>query len=67
MRANDPVWLRLKLETLAKTASDRRLRYALPPHGELKKMPSVCSAVAQLVRLAVRAVERAARRKSTGR
>ncbi len=50
MRANDPVWLRLKLETLAKTASDDAFDMPFPPHGELKKMPSVCSAVAQLVR-----------------
>jgi len=50
MRANDPVWLRLKLETLAKTASDDAFEMPFPPHGELKKMPSVCSAVAQLVR-----------------
>jgi len=50
MRANDPVWLRLKLETLAKTASDDAFEMPFPPHGELKKMPSVCSAVAHLVR-----------------
>src|SRR5712671_619245 len=50
MRANDPGWLRLKLETLAKTASDDAFDMPFPPHGELKKMPSVCSAVAQLVR-----------------
>jgi ribonucleoside-diphosphate reductase alpha chain len=50
MRANDPVWLRLKLDTLAKTASDDAFDMPFPPHGENKRMPSVCSAVAQLVR-----------------
>src|SRR5690349_8490250 len=50
MRASDPAWLRLKLETLAKTASDDAFDMPFPPHGELKRMPSICSAVAQLVR-----------------
>jgi len=50
MRANDPAWLRLKLDTLAKTTSDDAFDMPFPPHGELKRMPSVCSAVAQLVR-----------------
>jgi len=38
-----PAWLRLKLDTLAKTSGRRRLRHALPPHGEKKRMPSLCS------------------------
>ena len=50
MRANDPAWLRLKLDTLAKTASDDAFDMPFPPHGEKKRMPSLCSAVAQLVR-----------------
>ena len=50
MRASDPAWLRLKLDTLAKTAGDDAFDMPFPPHGELKRMPSVCSAVAQLVR-----------------
>jgi ribonucleoside-diphosphate reductase alpha chain len=50
MRASDPAWLRLKLDTLAKTASDDAFDMPFPPHGELKRMPSICSAVAQLVR-----------------
>jgi len=32
----------------------RRLRHALPAHGERKRMPSICSAVAQAGALAVR-------------
>jgi ribonucleoside-diphosphate reductase alpha chain len=50
MRANDPGWLRLKLETLAKTSGDDAFEMPFPPHGEKKRMPSLCSAVAQLVR-----------------
>jgi ribonucleoside-diphosphate reductase alpha chain len=50
MRANDPAWLRLKLDTLAKTASDDAFDMPFPPHGEKKRMPSLCSAVAQLLR-----------------
>jgi len=50
MRANDPAWLRLKLDTLAKTAGDDAFDMPFPPHGEKKRMPSLCSAVAQLVR-----------------
>jgi len=50
MRANDPAWLRLKLDTLAKTVGDDAFDLAFPPHGENKRMPSVTSAVAQLVR-----------------
>ncbi|MGC2520856.1 MAG: adenosylcobalamin-dependent ribonucleoside-diphosphate reductase [Burkholderiales bacterium] len=50
MRANDPAWLRLKLDTLAKTAGDDAFEMPFPPNGEKKHMPSLCSAVAQLVR-----------------
>ncbi len=50
MRANDPAWLRLKLETLAKTVGDDAFDMPFPPSGEKKRMPSLCSAVAQLVR-----------------
>jgi ribonucleoside-diphosphate reductase alpha chain len=50
MRANDPAWLRLKLDALAKTAGDDAFDMPFPPLGERKPMPSACSAVAQLVR-----------------
>jgi ribonucleoside-diphosphate reductase alpha chain len=50
MRANDPGWLRLKLDTLAKTIGDDAFDMVFPPHGEVKRMPSVVSALAQLVR-----------------
>ncbi len=50
MRANDPGWLRLKLETLAKAAGDDAFEMPFPPHGEPKRMPSIVSAFAQVVR-----------------
>jgi ribonucleoside-diphosphate reductase alpha chain len=49
MRANDPGWLRLKLETLAKTAGDDPFDMPFPPSGEMKRMPSVVSAFAQVL------------------
>ena len=50
MRADDPAWLRLKLDTLAKTMGDDAFDMPFPPHGEKMHMPSVTAAVAQLVR-----------------
>jgi ribonucleoside-diphosphate reductase alpha chain len=49
MRANDPGWLKLKLETLAKTAGDDSFDMAFPPTGEKKRMPSTVSAFSQLI------------------
>ena len=50
MRANDAGWLKLKLDSLAKAAGDDAFEMAFPPHGEKKRMPSVVSALAQVVR-----------------
>ena len=50
MRANDPGWLKLKLDTLAKTSGDDAFDMPFPPHGERKLMPSIVSAFAQVVR-----------------
>jgi ribonucleoside-diphosphate reductase alpha chain len=49
MRANDQGWLRLKLDTLAKAGGDA-FEMPFPPRGEKKRMPSVVSAFAQVVR-----------------
>ena len=50
MRANDRGWLKLKLETLAKTRGDDNCSIPFPPDGEQKQMPSLVAAVAQLLR-----------------
>ncbi len=50
MRANDRAWLKLKLDTLARTRGDETFDMPFPPHGENKRMPGVVAAVAQLVR-----------------
>ena len=50
MRANDRGWLKLKLETLAKTVGEKPFELRFPPHGEQKLMPGVVSAFAQVVR-----------------
>ncbi len=48
MRANDHGWLAMKLEALAKTPGDS-FEMPMPPHGERKRMPSVVSAMAQVI------------------
>jgi ribonucleoside-diphosphate reductase alpha chain len=50
MRANDRAWLKLKLDTLAKTRGDDACSIPFPPHGELKPVPSLVAGVAQLIR-----------------
>ena len=50
MRANDHAWLMLKLEALAKTGGDDAFDMPFPPRGEKKRMPSVVSAFAQVVK-----------------
>ncbi|MBS1160382.1 MAG: adenosylcobalamin-dependent ribonucleoside-diphosphate reductase [Proteobacteria bacterium] len=49
MRANDAGWLEMKLDALAKTPGDS-FELPMPPHGERKRMPSVVSAMAQIIR-----------------
>ncbi|MCL2887202.1 MAG: adenosylcobalamin-dependent ribonucleoside-diphosphate reductase [Betaproteobacteria bacterium] len=49
MRANDHGWLEMKLDALAKTPGDS-FDMPMPPHGERKRMPSVVSAMAQVIR-----------------
>ena len=48
MRANDHGWLQMKLEALARTPGDS-FEMPTPPHGEKKRMPSVVSAMAQVI------------------
>jgi len=48
MRANDAGWLQMKLDALAKTPGDS-FELPMPPHGERKRVPSVVSAMAQII------------------
>ncbi len=50
MRADDPGWLKVKLDALARAGGDEPFDMAFPPHGEIKRMPSVVAAFAQVVR-----------------
>ena len=50
MRACDPGWLQMKLDTLARAGGDEPFDMAFPPLGEIKRMPSVVAAFAQVVR-----------------
>ena len=50
MRARDPVWLRMKLEMLMKTAGDDAFDMPMPPDGEMKRMPSLVAAFAHLLK-----------------
>ncbi len=53
MRADDHAWLMLKLDALAKAGGDDAFDMPFPPRGEKKRMPSLVSAFAQLVRYRV--------------
>ncbi len=54
MRANDPAWLKLKLDSLSNTPSaGESFDMAFPPNGERQLMSSSVSAFAQLVRFRV--------------
>ncbi|HMM55237.1 MAG TPA: adenosylcobalamin-dependent ribonucleoside-diphosphate reductase [Candidatus Desulfobacillus sp.] len=53
MRAQDRAWLKLKLDTLARTRGGEMFDMPFPPHGEMKRMPGVAAAVAQVVRYRV--------------
>ena len=50
MRANDRGWLKLKLDTLARTVGEKSFEMPFPPHGEKKLVPGTVSAFAQVVR-----------------
>jgi len=53
MRAEDAAWLNMKLDMLARTSGDDAFDCAMPPDGELKRMPSMVSAFARIVRYRV--------------
>ncbi len=50
MRANDPGWLKLKLDVLAKTVGDASFDLPFPPTGEHRRMPGVVAAFANVIR-----------------
>ncbi|HXF80497.1 MAG TPA: ribonucleoside-diphosphate reductase, adenosylcobalamin-dependent, partial [Usitatibacter sp.] len=50
MRADDRAWLKMKLDVLADTVGDDAFEMRFPPHGEMRKVPGVVSAMAQAVR-----------------
>ena len=49
MRARDRVWLRMKLEIIARTAGDEAFDVAMPPDGRSERCPSVVAAFARIV------------------
>lgn len=50
MRTRDPVWVRMKLEMLMKTAGDDAFDMPMPPDGEVRRMPSLVAAFAHLLK-----------------
>ncbi|MBI5430502.1 MAG: adenosylcobalamin-dependent ribonucleoside-diphosphate reductase [Nitrosomonadales bacterium] len=50
MRTRDPVWIRMKLEMLMKTAGDDAFDMPMPPNGEVMRMPSLVAAFAHLLK-----------------
>ena len=50
MRTRDPVWIRMKLEMLMKSAGDDAFDMPMPPDGEMKRMPSLVAAFAHLLK-----------------
>jgi ribonucleoside-diphosphate reductase alpha chain len=50
MRTLDPVWVRMKLEMLMKTAGDDAFDMPMPPDGQIKRMPSLVAAFAHLLK-----------------
>jgi len=50
LRANDPAWLRLKLDALTTVAEERSFEMPFPPHGERRLFPGVVAATAAVIR-----------------
>jgi ribonucleoside-diphosphate reductase alpha chain len=53
MRARDPVWVRMKLEMLMKTAGDDAFDMPMPPDGAVTRMPSLVAAFAHLLKFRI--------------
>ncbi len=56
MRTEDPVWVRMKLEMLMKTAGDDAFDMPMPPDGDVQRMPSLVSAFAHLLKYRIEAL-----------
>ena len=50
MRTNDRGWLALKLDAMTRTVGEEAFDMRFPPTGEMRRMPSVVSAIAQVIR-----------------
>lgn len=50
LRANDPGWLKLKLDALATVAEERAFDMPFPPNGERRLFPGVVAATAAVIR-----------------
>jgi ribonucleoside-diphosphate reductase alpha chain len=50
MRTNDRGWLALKLDSLARTVGEASFNMRFPPQGEMRPVPGVVSAMAQVIR-----------------
>ncbi len=53
LRTRDPVWIRMKLEMLMKTAGDDTFDMHMPPNGEVMRMPSLVAAFAHLLKFRI--------------
>jgi ribonucleoside-diphosphate reductase alpha chain len=56
MRTLDPVWIRMKLEMLMKTAGDDAFDMPMPPDGIITRMPSLVAAFAHLLKYRIEAL-----------
>ncbi|NOU01726.1 MAG: adenosylcobalamin-dependent ribonucleoside-diphosphate reductase [Gallionella sp.] len=53
LRTRDPVWIRMKLEMLMKTAGDDAFTMPMPPNGDVMRMPSLVAAFAHLLKFRI--------------
>ncbi len=50
MRANDPAWLRLKLDAMSTVAEEHAFEMPFPPHAHKRLFPGVVAATAAVIR-----------------